>query len=68
MDMLAPGTGHYKHQLCDGTGICPAYCKFAGWLYFCDDGCLLPAPASGFSISFFDEAGGVRSLVLHSSL
>lgn len=59
---VGTGTGHYKHQLWDGTGICPVYCKFAQWLDFCKMESLLPAPASGFLISFSGEAGGVMSL------
>lgn len=37
IDMLASGSDHYKHQLWDGTGIWPAYCKFAQRLDFCED-------------------------------
>lgn len=65
IDMLAPGTGHYKHQLCDGTGICPAYCKFAGWLYFCDDGILCFQPQHlVFLFPFLMKLGVLGALFL----
>lgn len=62
-DMLALDTDCYKHQLWDGTGACPAYCKLAQGLDFYKDRIsVLLGPTSGFLISFSGEAGSIMDL------